>query len=174
MISGAHVLVYADDAPAARTFLRDVLGWESVDDGDGWLIFALPPAELGVHPTADAERGSGDVDLYLMCGDIDATVAELHEKGVEDAEKPGHGGRPGRHAELRVDVLEVLAHRRRGDPEQLGDLAVRLAARDPGEDLALARSQVEQPALLLEQQCVPVPSDRDPAVAGGDRQHVRA
>ena len=83
MINGAHVLVYADDAPAARMFLRDVVGWESVDDGDGWLIFALPPAELGVHPTADAERDSGDVDLYLMCGDIDATVAELHEKGVD-------------------------------------------------------------------------------------------
>jgi catechol 2,3-dioxygenase-like lactoylglutathione lyase family enzyme len=83
MISGAHVLVYADDAPAARTFLRDVLGWDSVDDGGGWLIFALPSAELGVHPTADAERDSGDVDLYLMCRDIDATVAELHEKGVD-------------------------------------------------------------------------------------------
>ena len=83
MISGAHVLVYADDARTARTFLRDVIGWNSVDDGDGWLIFALPPTELGVHPTDDAERESGDVDLFLMCGDIDATVAKLHEKGVD-------------------------------------------------------------------------------------------
>jgi catechol 2,3-dioxygenase-like lactoylglutathione lyase family enzyme len=83
MIGGAHVLVYADDAPAARAFLRDVLGWEHVDDGDGWLIFALPPAELGVHPTDGGERTSGQVDLYLMCRDLEATLAELREKGVD-------------------------------------------------------------------------------------------
>jgi catechol 2,3-dioxygenase-like lactoylglutathione lyase family enzyme len=83
VISGAQVLAYADDAPAARAFLRDVLGWGNVDDGDGWLIFALPPAELGVHPTESAERASGDVDLYLMCADVEATVAELRGKGVE-------------------------------------------------------------------------------------------
>jgi catechol 2,3-dioxygenase-like lactoylglutathione lyase family enzyme len=83
VIGGAHVLVYADDAAAARAFFRDVLEWNNVDDGDGWLIFALPPAELGVHPTESADRPSGDVDLYLMCRDVEATIAELREKGVE-------------------------------------------------------------------------------------------
>jgi catechol 2,3-dioxygenase-like lactoylglutathione lyase family enzyme len=83
VIGGAHVLVYADDAPAARAFLRDVLGWANVDDGEGWLIFALPPAELGVHPTEGSKRASGEVVLWLMCGDVEATIRELREKGVE-------------------------------------------------------------------------------------------
>ena len=79
MITGIHALVYAEDATATRTFFRDVLGFLSVDAGDGWLIFALPPAELGVHP-ADA---SGRQQLYLMCDDVEATIEELKAKGVE-------------------------------------------------------------------------------------------
>ena len=79
MITGVHALVYAPDAPAVREFLRDKLGWANVDSGDGWLIFALPPAELGVHPT----EGAGGHELYLLCDDIEATVAELAAKGVE-------------------------------------------------------------------------------------------
>ena len=81
MIGGAHVLIYAEDAPAARAFLRDVLGWQNVDDGDGWLIFALPPAELGVHP-AEPET-SGTHQLFLMCRDIEQTTADLEAKGVQ-------------------------------------------------------------------------------------------
>jgi hypothetical protein len=64
-----------------RAFLRDVLGWSSVDAGGGWLIFALPPAELGVHPTDGDRRGYHE--LSLMCDDINATVDELKAKGVE-------------------------------------------------------------------------------------------
>ena len=79
MITGMHALVYAPDAPAVREFLRDKLGWDHIDNGDGWLIFALPPAELGVHPT----EGPGQHELYLLCDDIKATVAELATKGVE-------------------------------------------------------------------------------------------
>jgi predicted enzyme related to lactoylglutathione lyase len=82
MIAGAHMLVYANDAQAARAFFRDVLGWRNVDAGDGWLIFALPPAELGVHP-ADPEQPSGTHQLLLMCHDIEQTVEELEAKGVE-------------------------------------------------------------------------------------------
>jgi hypothetical protein len=78
MITGVHALVYAPDAPAVREFLRDKLGWANVDNGDGWLIFALPPAELGVHPT----DGEGQQELYLLCDDIEATMAELSAKGV--------------------------------------------------------------------------------------------
>ena len=79
MITGAHAIVYSRDADADRAFFRDVLGFPSVDSGGGWLIFALPPAELAAHP-ADA---GGRHELYLMCDEIESTVAELQAKGVE-------------------------------------------------------------------------------------------
>lgn len=79
MITGAHMIVYTQDAGADRAFFRDVLGFHSVDAGDGWLIFQLPPAELAAHP---AQTG-GTHELYLMCDDVDSTVAELQRKGVE-------------------------------------------------------------------------------------------
>jgi catechol 2,3-dioxygenase-like lactoylglutathione lyase family enzyme len=79
VITGAHAIVYSRDADADRAFFRDVLGFSSVDAGGGWLIFALPPAELAAHP-ADA---GGRLELYLMCDEIEATVAELQAKGVE-------------------------------------------------------------------------------------------
>jgi catechol 2,3-dioxygenase-like lactoylglutathione lyase family enzyme len=79
MITGAHVVLYTRDVEADRAFLRDTLGLDAVDAGRGWLIFALPPAELAAHPT-DAEPYH---ELYLMCDDIDATVAELKAQGVK-------------------------------------------------------------------------------------------
>jgi catechol 2,3-dioxygenase-like lactoylglutathione lyase family enzyme len=79
MITGAHAIVYSRDADADRAFFRDVLGFPSVDAGGGWLIFALPPAELAAHP-ADA---GGRHELYLMCDEIESTVADLQAKGVE-------------------------------------------------------------------------------------------
>ena len=78
MILACHTLIYSDDADATRAFLRDVLGFPSVDAGGGWLIFGLPPTELAAHP-AEAP-GSG---LYLMCDDLGATIADLQAKGVE-------------------------------------------------------------------------------------------
>ena len=81
MIAAAHVLIFAEEAEATRAFLRDVLGWENVDAGHGWLIFALPPAELGVHP--DEPKTSGTHELFLMCHDIAETRNELEAKGVE-------------------------------------------------------------------------------------------
>jgi catechol 2,3-dioxygenase-like lactoylglutathione lyase family enzyme len=80
VITGTHAILYAEDADAARAFLRDVLGLAHVDAGGGWLIFHLPPAELGVHPTGEA---SGRHELYLTCDDVEATMAELTAKGVE-------------------------------------------------------------------------------------------
>ena len=71
--------MFSKDAEGVRAFLRDVLGLSSVDAGGGWLIFALPPAELAVHPTDDETRH----ELYLMCDDVHATVEELHDKGVK-------------------------------------------------------------------------------------------
>jgi predicted enzyme related to lactoylglutathione lyase len=79
MINAVHAVIYTKDAEAARAFFRDVLGLPNVDAGHGWLIFALPPAEMGVHPT----EGENHHQLYLMCDDVEATVAELKAKGVE-------------------------------------------------------------------------------------------
>jgi len=79
MITGAHAIIYSDAADEVRAFLRDVLGFRSVDAGGGWLVFALPPAELAVHP-AD---GDARHELYLMCDDIEATIAELTAKGAQ-------------------------------------------------------------------------------------------
>ena len=95
MITGAHAVIYAEDGDATRTFLRDVLGWSNVDAGGGWLIFKLPPAEVGIHPTDGGEVPSGRHQLYLTCDDLDATIAELAAKGVELAE-PIHEERWGR------------------------------------------------------------------------------
>ena len=78
MINGAHSVIYSRDPEADRTFLRDTLGLSHVDVGEGWLIFGLPPAEVAVHPS-----DRNDVhELFLMCDDIDALMAEMREKGV--------------------------------------------------------------------------------------------
>jgi catechol 2,3-dioxygenase-like lactoylglutathione lyase family enzyme len=79
MITGAHALIYSQDAEADRAFFRNVLGFPSIDAGDGWLIFALPPSELGVHPA----EGSSKHELSLTCDDIEAEIARLAEKGVK-------------------------------------------------------------------------------------------
>ena len=81
MITGIHAIVFSPQAEQVRAFFRDVLGLSSVDAGGGWPIFALPPAELAVHP-AD---GNTRHELYLMCDDIHATLAELRGKGVDVA-----------------------------------------------------------------------------------------
>jgi predicted enzyme related to lactoylglutathione lyase len=79
-ITGVHAILYTNDAVADRAFFSDVMGLASVDAGEGWLIFSLPPAELAAH-SASAERGG--YDLHLMCDDIEATVRELAAKGAE-------------------------------------------------------------------------------------------
>ncbi|MHB8466061.1 MAG: VOC family protein [Acidimicrobiales bacterium] len=88
MITGTHAIIYADDADRARAFFRDVLELPNVDAHGGWLIFKLPPAELGIHPAGaagDPATGapSGHHELYLMCDDVEATVADLMARGVE-------------------------------------------------------------------------------------------
>jgi predicted enzyme related to lactoylglutathione lyase len=78
MISGVHAIVYSKEAEKLRAFFKDVLEWPFVDAVHGWLIFALPPAELGVHP---AEQNSHQ--LYLMSEDVHATVERLKSRGVK-------------------------------------------------------------------------------------------
>jgi predicted enzyme related to lactoylglutathione lyase len=80
VITSMHAVIYASDADAARAFFRDVLQLPFVDAHDGWLIFKLPPAELGVHPE---EGPGGGHELYLMCDDIDATMAQLAGRGAQ-------------------------------------------------------------------------------------------
>ena len=79
MINGIHAIVYSKDAEKLRSFFKDVLELPSVDAGRGWLIFALPPAELAAHPSEE----EGHHELYLMCDDVHATVEELKSKGIE-------------------------------------------------------------------------------------------
>ena len=78
-ITGIHAILYTNDAAADRAFFAGVLGLASVDAGEGWLIFALPPAELAAHP---ASTDGGGYDLYLRCDNIEATVRELTAQGV--------------------------------------------------------------------------------------------
>lgn len=78
MITGAHAIIYSTDAEADRAFLRDVLGFSNVDAGDGWLIFALPPAEVAVHPGDENDHH----ELYLMTDDVEALVASLEGRGI--------------------------------------------------------------------------------------------
>jgi catechol 2,3-dioxygenase-like lactoylglutathione lyase family enzyme len=79
VIIGAHAIIFAHDPEAARAFFRDVFGFPSVDAGREWLIFELPPTEFAIHPS----EADGQHELYLMCDDIEATVEELKQKGVE-------------------------------------------------------------------------------------------
>ncbi len=88
-ITGAHMLLYTTEPEALRATLRDVFGWKYVDAGEGWLIFALPPAELGVHPAVGPTYESGvRHQISLMCDDIRKTIAELRAGGIEIKGEP--------------------------------------------------------------------------------------
>lgn len=76
--AGVHAVIFSPRANALRMFFKDKLGLRSVDAGGGWLIFALPPAEVAVHP-----GDKGQVELYLLCDNIKATVKELGKRGVK-------------------------------------------------------------------------------------------
>jgi hypothetical protein len=96
MIFGAHVVIHSRDAAADRAFLRDVLGFASVDAGHGWLIFALPPAEVAVHPAESHNRH----EFYLMCNDLQAEISSLAAKGVQCSDM--HEARWGSIVQIRL------------------------------------------------------------------------
>jgi hypothetical protein len=91
MLTGAHFLLYSKDPEADRAFFRDVLQFRSVNVGHNWLIFALPPSELAVHPAEEnfvqkhAEHTMLGAILYLMCDDLDAMMKGLADKGIDCA-----------------------------------------------------------------------------------------
>jgi hypothetical protein len=92
-IIGAHALLYTTEAEQLRAMLRDVFGFTHVDAGGGWLIFALPPAELGVHPAEGPTWESGvRHQLSFMCDDINATIRDLRGKGVDVKGEPQDEG----------------------------------------------------------------------------------
>lgn len=92
-IPGVHALLYTDQPEALREVFRDVFGFKHVDTGEGWLIFALPPAELAIHPAEGPTFESGvRHQLTLMCDDIGATVEELRGKRVEVQDEPRDEG----------------------------------------------------------------------------------
>ena len=87
MINGSHVIVFSRDVGADRAFFRDVLGFQSVDAGHGWLIFALPPAEAAFHPEEGADNQTNPRhELYLMCDDVKGEITRLAAKGVACSE----------------------------------------------------------------------------------------
>jgi catechol 2,3-dioxygenase-like lactoylglutathione lyase family enzyme len=87
-IIGAHVLLYTPEPDRLRETFRDVFGWKNVDAGEGWLIFALPPAEVGVHPS----EGSTHHELSLICDDVQAAAAQLESRGIELRGEPADLG----------------------------------------------------------------------------------
>ena len=113
MITGAHSIIYSTNPDADRAFLRDVLALPHVDVGGGWLIFGLPPAEVAVHPSDE-----NDVhELYLMCDDIEAFVAEMKRRHIEcgPVQNLGWGlltDSPCRVAESSVSISRVTRGRR--------------------------------------------------------------
>jgi predicted enzyme related to lactoylglutathione lyase len=98
VINGAHAIVFSNDPESDRAFFREVLGLGSVDAGGGWLIFALPPSELAVHP---AEAGKPSQEIYLTCEDIDRTLRELEGRRIT-VEQPLYDEPWGRLAFIRL------------------------------------------------------------------------
>lgn len=117
MINAIHTLIFSDDAPATRAFLRDVLRWPCVADSDSepeWLIFKTGPSEMGVHPTEGGENADPrHHSISLICDDLATTMAELSARGAEFSGEPMELGF-GRGVMLRLpgadDVLLYQAH----------------------------------------------------------------
>jgi hypothetical protein len=94
MIKGVHTMFYSSEAVELRAFVRDKLGFKARDVGDGWLIFDLPEADMGIHPTGDDEILSGTSNISFYCDNIEDTVAELKLRGVKfksEIEDHGYG-----------------------------------------------------------------------------------
>ena len=113
-ITGAHMLFYTSEPDAVRAILRDVFGFHHVDDGQGWLIFRLPPAEIGVHPSeGPTYEGGTRHQISFMCDDIVTTVADLRAKGLEIRGEPEDEGWGIRTTIVLPGDLEVMLYQPR-------------------------------------------------------------
>jgi predicted enzyme related to lactoylglutathione lyase len=93
MIRGVHTMFYTSQPEELRVFLRDKLGFAATDVGDGWLIFELPEADMGCHPSSDEDGApSGTHSISFYCDDIEQTVAELKARGVEFTDEIANQG----------------------------------------------------------------------------------
>ena len=149
-INGLHTLIYTSEPDKLRAMLREVFKFKSVDAGGGWLIFQMPPAELGVHP---AEGNAGEHSLSFMCDDINRTVAELRAKGVTVTGEPqDHGYGVVTHLELpggvKVQLYEprhpIAADIKRAAAKKAG--ATPKAAKLPARRGAKTKSRRAKPA----------------------------
>ena len=118
MITGVHSIIYNKNADKLRAFFRGVLAFPFVDAGHNWLIVALPTGEHGIHPT----RAESSHKMYLMCGDLEATLAGLQAKGVEQAE-PISDQPWGRLATIKIRVAMCCASTSHGIPPRSGTWA---------------------------------------------------
>jgi hypothetical protein len=126
MIIGAHAIIYSTNADADRAFLRDVLEFTNIDLGGGWLVFGLPPAELAVHPAGE----NGAQELYLMCDDVQAFIADMESHGV--ACEPVHEERWGLLTRVTLPSgapLRVYEPRHERPPQANASPAVRKPAK---------------------------------------------
>jgi predicted enzyme related to lactoylglutathione lyase len=115
-IIGTHALLYTSEPEAVRAVFRDVFGWRHVDAGHGWLIFALPPAELGIHPGEGPTFESGvRHQLSFMCDDIHETIADLCTKGIEVRDEPRDDGYGVTTTMVLPGGLDVMLHEPRHD-----------------------------------------------------------
>ena len=128
MLIGAHAVLYSADAAADRAFLRDVLGLSGVDAGEGWLIFALPPAEVAVHPAQDA---AGRHELFLLCDGVEAFAGAMRALGIAcSAVEELHWGRL-THVTLPSGLRIGVYEPRHVRPRAQQAAAKRAAARRP-------------------------------------------
>ncbi len=121
MITAIHTLIYSDDAERTRAFLRDVLGWANVDTGDGWLIFATGPSEMGVHPTSEGEWSTAKKhEISLICDDIETTVTDLKAKGANfKGEVEDHGFGLVIYLEVPGGAADIMIYQPKYDPPAL-------------------------------------------------------
>lgn len=87
MITGVHTIIYSTNPEADRAFFKDILKFPNVDVGDGWLIFALPPSEIAVHPSEE----NNVHELYLICDDINTFIAEMQNQNINCSEISDQG-----------------------------------------------------------------------------------
>jgi hypothetical protein len=139
MIIGAHSIIYSANPDADRAFLRDLLTLPSVDVGGGWLIFGLPPAEVAVHPS----EKNGVHELYLMCDDVEAFIADMQSKQIACSAIANQGWGLLTHLTLPGGGKLGVYQPRHARPESVKEArAARKKPATPRRNMTLAKAKV--------------------------------